>query len=188
MDDIEAFQGGAGVTRMVMLWCGSTEILMELDDVHKTLSSFEQGLKENHPAITPSMIYAYAALMSGVPFGNGAPNLTVDIPALLDLAVEKGVPVCGKDFKTGQTLMKTILTPGLKARMLGLHGWFSTNILGNRDGDVLHDPASFRTKERSKLSVLDYILQPNLYEDLYGAYDHKVHIHYYKSRRDNKER
>ena len=155
MDDIEAFQGGTGVTRMVMLWCGSTEILMELHDVHKTLRSFEQGLKEDHPAITPSMIYAYAALMSGMPFGNGAPNLTVDIPALLDLAAEKGVPVCGKDFKTGQTLMKTILAPALKARMLGLHGWFSTNILGNRDGDVLHDPASFRTKERSKLSVLD---------------------------------
>jgi len=187
MDDIEAFQGGAGVTRMVMLWCGSTEILMELDDVHKTLKSFEQGLKEDHPAITPSMIYAYAALMSGVPFGNGAPNLTVDIPALLDLATEKGVPVCGKDFKTGQTLMKTILAPGLKARMLGLHGWFSTNILGNRDGDVLHDPASFRTKEQSKLSVLDYILQPNLYEDLYSTYDHQVHIHYYKPRGDNKE-
>ena len=133
------------------------------------------------------MIYAYAALMSDVPFGNGAPNLTVDIPALLELAVERGLPVCGKDFKTGQTLMKTIVAPGLKARMLGLLGWFSTNILGNRDGDVLHDPESFRTKERSKLSVLDYILQPALYKDLYGSYEHQVHIHYYKPRQDNKE-
>jgi myo-inositol-1-phosphate synthase len=187
MEDIETFQGRHGVTRMVMLWCGSTEIFMESDDVHKTLRGFEKGLKENHAAITPSMIYAYAALMSGVPFGNGAPNLTVDIPALQDLATEKGVPICGKDFKTGQTLMKTIVAPGLKARMLGVHGWFSTNILGNRDGDVLHDPDSFRTKEQSKLSVLDYILQPDLYEDLYGNYEHQVHIHYYKPRGDNKE-
>ena len=131
---------------MVMLWCGSTEVFMELDDVHKTLRRFEDGLKHNHPAITPSMIYAYAALTSGVPFGNGAPNLCVDFPALLDLAADKGIPICGKDFKTGQTLMKTIVAPGLKARMLGVHGWFSTNILGNRDGDVLHDPDSFRTK------------------------------------------
>lgn len=187
MEDIETFRGQREVTRMVMLWCGSTEILMELDDVHKTLRSFEEGLKHDHPAITPSMIYAYAALMSGVPFGNGAPNLTVDIPALLELATDRGVPICGKDFKTGQTLMKTILAPALKARQLGLHGWFSTNILGNRDGDVLHDPDSFRTKERSKLSVLDYILQPDLNEDLYGQYEHQVHIHYYKPRGDNKE-
>ena len=187
MEDIETFQGLHGVSRMVMLWCGSTEIFMELDDVHKTRRGFEQGLKEDHPAITPSMIYAYAALMSGVPFGNGAPNLSVDIPALHELAMEKGVPICGKDFKTGQTLLKTIIAPGLKARMLGVHGWFSTNILGNRDGDVLHDPDSFRTKEQSKLSVLDYILQPDLYEDLYGNYEHQVHIHYYKPRGDNKE-
>ena len=160
---------------------------MELDDVHKTLRRFEDGLKHNHPAITPSMIYAYAALMSGVPFGNGAPNLCVDMPALMELAADKGIPICGKDFKTGQTLMKTIVAPGLKARMLGVHGWFSTNILGNRDGDVLHDPDSFRTKEHSKLSVLDYILQPDLYEELYGHYEHQVHIHYYKPRGDNKE-
>jgi myo-inositol-1-phosphate synthase len=187
MEDIEAFQDRSGATRMVMLWCGSTEIFMDLDDVHKTLQGFEEGMKSNHAAITPSMIYAYASLMSGVPFGNGAPNLTVDIPALQELASERGVPICGKDFKTGQTLMKTILAPGLKARTLGLHGWFSTNILGNRDGDVLHDPDSFRTKEHSKLSVLDYILQPELNEDLYGDYEHQVHIHYYKPRGDNKE-
>jgi len=187
MDDIEAFQDRSGATRMVMLWCGSTEIFMGLDDVHKTLQGFEEGMKTNHAAITPSMIYAYASLMSGIPFGNGAPNLTVDIPALQDLASDRGVPICGKDFKTGQTLLKTILAPGLKARTLGLHGWFSTNILGNRDGDVLHDPDSFRTKEHSKLSVLDYILQPELNEDLYGDYEHQVHIHYYKPRGDNKE-
>jgi myo-inositol-1-phosphate synthase len=187
MEDIEAFQDRSGATRMVMLWCGSTEIFMGLDDVHKTLRGFEDGMKSNHEAITPSMIYAYASLMSGVPFGNGAPNLTVDIPALQELASDRGVPICGKDFKTGQTLMKTILAPGLKARTLGLHGWFSTNILGNRDGDVLHDPDSFRTKEHSKLSVLDYILQPELNEDLYGDYEHQVHIHYYKPRGDNKE-
>jgi myo-inositol-1-phosphate synthase len=187
MEDIEAFQDRSGATRMVMLWCGSTEIFMDLDDVHKTLQGFEEGMKSNHAAITPSMIYAYASLMSGVPFGNGAPNLSVDIPALQELASDRGVPVCGKDFKTGQTLMKTILAPGLKARTLGLHGWFSTNILGNRDGDVLHDPDSFRTKEKSKLSVLEYILQPELNEDLYGDYEHQVHIHYYKPRGDNKE-
>ena len=187
MEDVESFRGRTGVHRMVMIWCGSTEIYMEPEDVHKTLRSFEEGLKNNHPAITPSMMYAYAALMSGIPFGNGAPNLTVDIPALLELAQDRGVPVCGKDFKTGQTLMKTIIAPALKARQLGLHGWFSTNILGNRDGDVLHDPDSFRTKEHSKLSVLDYILQPELNDDLYGQYEHQVHIHYYKPRGDNKE-
>lgn len=187
MEDVETFAGRHGTTRMVMLWCGSTEVFMELDEVHKTLRNFEDGLKNDHPAITPSMIYAYAALMSGVPFGNGAPNLTVDIPALLELADDRQVPVCGKDFKTGQTLMKTILAPALKARQLGLHGWFSSNILGNRDGDVLHDPSSFRTKEHSKLSVLEYILQPELNEELYGDYEHQVHIHYYKPRGDNKE-
>ncbi len=187
MEDIETFQGRHGVRRMVMIWCGSTEVFMELDDVHKTLRGFEQGLKDDHVGISPSMIYAYAALKMGVPFANGAPNLCVEIPALLELADDQRVPVCGKDFKTGQTLMKTIVAPGLKARQLGLHGWFSTNILGNRDGDVLHDPASFRTKEHSKLSVLDYILQPGLYEDLYGDYEHQVHIHYYKPRGDNKE-
>jgi myo-inositol-1-phosphate synthase len=187
LEDIETFQGQHGLTRLVMVWCGSTEIFMDLADVHKTLKSFEEGLKQNHPAISSSMVYAYAALQSGIPFANGAPNLAVDIPALLELAEARGVPVAGKDFKTGQTLLKTVVAPGLKARMLGLNGWFSTNILGNRDGDVLHDPGSFRTKEHSKLSALDYILQPEVYEDLYGQYEHQVHIHYYKPRGDNKE-
>lgn len=187
LEDIETFQGQHGLTRLVMVWCGSTEIFMDLADVHKTLKSFEEGLKQNHPDISSSMIYAYAALQSGIPFANGAPNLAVDIPALLELAEARGVPVAGKDFKTGQTLLKTVVAPGLKARMLGLSGWFSTNILGNRDGDVLHDPGSFRTKEHSKLSALDYILQPEVYEDLYGQYEHQVHIHYYKPRGDNKE-
>ena len=185
--DIESFKRKHRLKRAVMVWCGSTETYMEPKRVHASLEAFERALRENSPDISSSMIYAYAALMSGVPFGNGAPNLTVDIPALLELAAEKGVPICGKDFKTGQTLMKTIIAPALKARMLGVHGWFSTNILGNRDGEVLHDPDSFRTKERSKLSVLEYILQPELYEDLYGTYDHQVHIHYYKPRGDKKE-
>jgi myo-inositol-1-phosphate synthase len=144
-------------------------------------------MRDNDHAIAPSMIYAYAALSKGIPFANGAPNLTVDIPALTQLAQEKGVPICGKDFKTGQTLMKTILAPGLKSRMLGLSGWFSTNILGNRDGEVLDDPESFKTKEESKLSVLDQILQPELYPDLYKDFTHKVRIHYYPPRGDNKE-
>ena len=170
-----------------MLWCGSTEVFLETESVHMTLQRFEAGLKDNHPAITPNMIYAYAALMEGVPFGNGAPNLAVDIPALQELAHEAGVPICGKDFKTGQTLMKTIVAPGLKARALGLHGWFSTNILGNRDGDVLHDPASFQTKAHSKLSVLDCILEPDVYPELYADYEHQVHINYYKTRGDDKE-
>src|SRR5437764_5928518 len=187
MEDIEMFRGQHEVTRLVMLWCGSTEVLTELDDVHKTLHSFEEGLKNDHPAITPSMIYAYASLMSGVPFGNGAPNLTVDIPALLELAIDRGVPVCGKDFKTGQTLMKTIIAPALKARQLGLHGWFSTNILGNRDGEVLDDPTSFKSKEVTKLGVLDYILQPETYRSLYGNLFHKVRIEYYPPRGDAKE-
>ncbi|HDI51352.1 MAG TPA: inositol-3-phosphate synthase, partial [Bacteroidetes bacterium] len=156
-------------------------------DVHKSIEAFEQGLKQNHPGIAPSMIYAYAALKSGVPFINGAPNLTTDIPALASLAVEKGVPIGGKDFKTGQTLMKTIVAPGLKARLLGLRGWFSTNILGNRDGEVLDDPESFKTKEESKLSVLEYILQPDLYPELYSNFYHKVRINYYPPRGDNKE-
>lgn len=186
-EDIEGFRRMHGTTRMVMLWCGSTEIFMQAESVHTTLQRFEKGLKNNHPAITPNMIYAYASLMEGVPFGNGAPNLAVEIPALQELAHETGVPVCGKDFKTGQTLMKTILAPGLKARALGLHGWFSTNILGNRDGEVLHDPASFQTKEHSKLSVLDSILQPEVHPELYGDYEHQVHIHYYKTRGDDKE-
>lgn len=186
-EDIAGFKRQQGTARLVMLWCGSTEIFMEADPVHTTLRRFEAGLKDSHPAITPNMIYAYASLMEGVPFGNGAPNLAVEIPALQELAHENSVPICGKDFKTGQTLMKTIVAPGLKARALGLHGWFSTNILGNRDGEVLHDPASFQTKARSKLSALDYILEPEVHPELYGDYEHQVHIHYYKTRGDDKE-
>lgn len=187
MDDIERFRTQEGLDRLVMVWCASTEVFMRQEAVHQDIRSFEKGLKENHPAIAPSMIYAYAAIMSGVPFANGAPNLTVDIPALIELAREKRVPIAGKDFKTGQTLMKTIIAPGLKARLLGLDGWFSTNILGNRDGEVLDDPESFKTKEESKLSVLEYILQPELYPELYGNFYHKVRINYYPPRRDNKE-
>ncbi|MGQ9559437.1 MAG: inositol-3-phosphate synthase [Candidatus Oleimicrobiaceae bacterium] len=187
MDDIERFRTQEGLDRLVMVWCASTEVFMRQEAVHQDIRSFEKGLKENHPAIAPSMIYAYAAIMSGVPFANGAPNLTVDVPALIQLAREKRVPIAGKDFKTGQTLMKTIIAPGLKARLLGLDGWFSTNILGNRDGEVLDDPESFKTKEESKLSVLEYILQPELYPELYGNFYHKVRINYYPPRRDNKE-
>ncbi|MBI3663327.1 MAG: inositol-3-phosphate synthase [Acidobacteria bacterium] len=186
-EDILAFQKNSGVSRTVMVWCGSTEIYMKQHPVHASLAKFERAMKENHAAIAPSMLYAYAALQSGVPFANGAPNLTVDIPALQELAQEKHVPLCGKDFKTGQTLMKTILAPGFKARMLGLNGWFSTNILGNRDGEVLDDPESFKTKEESKLGVLEYILQPHLYPQLYGKIHHKVRINYYPPRGDNKE-
>nr|MBA3806626.1 inositol-3-phosphate synthase [Acidobacteriota bacterium] len=173
--------------RLVMVWAASTEIFLKHHAVYKTLKSFEQAMRDNHKAIAPSMIYAYAALKSGVPFANGAPNLTVDVPAMMDLANQNNVPVCGKDFKTGQTLMKTILAPGLKSRMLGLHGWYSTNILGNRDGEVLDDPESFKTKEESKLSVLEYILQPELYPKLYKDFSHVVRINYYPPRGDNKE-
>jgi myo-inositol-1-phosphate synthase len=187
MDDIEQFRTKNKLSRMVMVWCGSTEIFLKPEPVHETLASFEKAMRDNDPAIAPSMVYAYAALSKGIPFANGAPNLTVDIPALTQLAQDKGVPICGKDFKTGQTLMKTILAPGLKSRMLGLSGWFSTNILGNRDGEVLDDPDSFKTKEESKLSVLDQILQPELYPDLYRDFTHKVRIHYYPPRGDNKE-
>jgi myo-inositol-1-phosphate synthase len=187
MEDIERFRSEHALDRMVMVWCASTEVFIRPSAVHQDIASFEKGLKENDPAIAPSMIYAYASLMSGVPFANGAPNLTVDIPALVQLAREKRVPIAGKDFKTGQTLMKTIIAPGLKARLLGLDGWFSTNILGNRDGEVLDDPDSFKTKEESKLSVLEYILQPELYPELYGNFYHKVRINYYPPRRDNKE-
>src|SRR5215470_5903940 len=165
MDDIEQFRKANNLSRLVMIWCGSTEVYMKPEAAHASIQSFEKALRENDPAIAPSMIYAYAALCKRIPFANGAPNLTVDIPALTQLAQEKGVPICGKDFKTGQTLMKTILAPGLKSRMLGLNGWFSTNILGNRDGEVLDDPESFKTKEESKLSVLEQILQPELYPD-----------------------
>jgi len=187
MEDIRNFKEIHGLDRLVMIWCASTEVYLEPDVVHQTLKAFEQAMKDNHPAIAPSMIYAYAAIASGVPFANGAPNLTVDIPALIEYAKEKKVPIAGKDFKTGQTLMKTILAPGLKARLLGLNGWFSTNILGNRDGEVLDDPESFKTKEESKLSVLEHILQPELYPDLYQDFYHKVRINYYPPRGDNKE-
>jgi myo-inositol-1-phosphate synthase len=187
MEDIRAFQKSSGASRMVMIWCGSTEAFLKLADVHKTLTGFEKGLRTSDPQIAPSMIYAYAALKMGIPFANGAPNLTVDIPALLELARRQRLPVCGKDFKTGQTLMKTVIAPGLKARLLGLRGWFSTNILGNRDGEVLDDPASFRTKEESKLSALEYILQPQIYPALYKDFYHKVRINYYPPRLDNKE-
>jgi myo-inositol-1-phosphate synthase len=185
--DIEKFRADNGCDRLVMVWCGSTEAYQEVSDVHLSVAAFEQGLRDNDPNISPSQIYAYAALLSGVPFANGAPNLSVDIPAMRQLATERGVPIAGKDFKTGQTLMKTILAPGLKARMLGLRGWYSTNILGNRDGEVLDDPENFKTKEVSKLGVLDTILQPEVYGDLYGNIDHVVRINYYPPRGDNKE-
>lgn len=186
-DDITLFQKRHNLSRTVMIWCGSTEIFLKPAPVHQTIQSFEQGLKNNDPAIAPSMVYAYAAIKSGIAYANGAPNLSVDIPALVDLARERNVPVGGKDFKTGQTMMKTLLSPGLKARMIGLSGWFSTNILGNRDGEVLDDPDAFKTKEESKLSVLEHILQPKLYPDLYSNYTHKVRINYYPPRGDNKE-
>jgi myo-inositol-1-phosphate synthase len=187
MDDIDAFKQEHNLQRMVMCWCASTEVFLERDQVHETMNDFEMGLKNNHPAISSSMIYAYAALSMGVPFANGAPNLTIDIPALQELADKNRVPLSGKDFKTGQTLIKTIIAPGLKARMIGIHGWFSSNILGNRDGEVLDEPSSFKTKEESKLSVLSYILQPHLYPDLYKDLYHKVRINYYPPRGDNKE-
>jgi len=187
VDDIEQFRRRSGVARCVMVWCGSTEVYAEPSAAHETLPAFERALEESSPEISPSMIYAYAAIRSGVPFANGAPNLTVDIPALSEMARQAGVPIAGKDFKTGQTLMKTIIAPGLRARVLGLNGWFSTNILGNRDGEVLDDPGSFRTKEVSKTSVLDAILQPELYPELYGDYFHKVRIEYYPPRGDAKE-
>jgi myo-inositol-1-phosphate synthase len=186
-EDIRNFRKKSKADRLVMVWCGSTEIFLRPEAVHKDLKSFEKGMRANDPAIAPSMLYAYAAISEGVPFANGAPNLTVDIPALEEYAKAKEVPIGGKDFKTGQTLMKTILAPGFKARMLGLNGWFSTNILGNRDGEVLDDPGSFKTKEESKLGALEYILQPSLYPNLYGKIHHKVRINYYPPRGDNKE-
>jgi myo-inositol-1-phosphate synthase len=186
-DDIQEFQKKNRVERTVVVWCGSTEIFLKPHAAHATPEKFVAAMKENHPAIAPSMLYAWAAITSGVPFANGAPNLTVDIPALTQLAREHNVPLCGKDFKTGQTLMKTILAPGFKARLLGMDGWFSTNILGNRDGEVLDDPESFKTKEESKLGVLEYILQPKLYPNLYGKIHHMVRINYYPPRGDNKE-
>jgi myo-inositol-1-phosphate synthase len=186
-DDIRTFKKKNRLDRLVMVWCGSTEIFLKAEPVHQDLQSFEKGMKTNHPAIAPSMLYAYAAISEGVPFANGAPNLTVDVPAIEEFAKLRNVPIVGKDFKTGQTLMKTVLAPGLKARMLGLHGWFSTNILGNRDGEVLDDPGSFKTKEESKLGALEYILQPKIYPELYRDFYHKVRINYYPPRGDNKE-
>jgi len=187
MEDIARFKAETSAERLVMIWCGSTEIFLQKSEVHQSLAAFEKGLRENHPAIAPSMIYAYAALKSDIPFAMGAPNLCVDFPAMWELAKMQNLPIAGKDFKTGQTLLKTIIAPGLKARMLGLKGWFSTNILGNRDGEVLDDPESFKTKEESKLSVLEQILQPEKYPDLYDKFYHKVRINYYPPRGDNKE-
>jgi myo-inositol-1-phosphate synthase len=186
-DDIQDFKKSSGAERLVMIWCGSTETFIQPGKVHKSVAAFEKGLLASDANIAPSMIYAYAALKEGVPFANGAPNLTLDIPAMLDLSKQNDAPICGKDYKTGQTLIKTILAPGFKARMIGLNGWFSTNILGNRDGEVLDDPGSFKTKEESKLSVLEHILQPELYPELYGNICHKVRINYYPPRGDNKE-
>lgn len=187
MKDISDFVSKNKAERAVMCWCGSTEVYIEETDVHKSLKKFEEGLKKNSPYISPSMIYAYASLKMKIPYANGAPNLSVDIPALIELSQLNNVPIAGKDFKTGQTLMKTIIAPGLKARMLGVRGWYSTNILGNRDGLVLDDEGSFKTKEKSKKSVLDTILEPELYPDLYGNVYHKVRIDYYPPRGDAKE-
>jgi len=186
-EDIRRFKSENNLDRMVTVWCGSTEIFIPETEVHQTLTAFEKGMKENHIEIAPSMLYAYASVAEGVPYINGAPNLSVDMPAIWELAAKNNVPLCGKDFKTGQTMIKTVLSPMIKSRMLGLDGWYSTNILGNRDGEVLDDPESFKTKEESKLSVIDSILQPELYPELYGDYDHKVRINYYKPRGDNKE-
>jgi myo-inositol-1-phosphate synthase len=187
MDDISQFQYAHDCERLVMVWCGSTEKYIETSAVHETIEAFEKGLKENDPNIAPSMIYAYAAIKMGIPFLNGAPNLTCDIPALIELSKQTETPIGGKDFKTGQTLMKTILAPGLQARALGVKGWFSTNILGNRDGYVLDEPDNFRTKEVSKLSVLEDILRPDLSPELYSELYHKIRINYYPPHGDNKE-
>jgi len=185
--DIRDFKSKHKCDRVVMVWCASTEIYIKPGPQHATLEQFEKAMDRNDEAIAPSMLYAWAAIMEGVPHANGAPNLAVDTPALQELAIARGVPIAGKDFKTGQTWMKTVIAPGLKARMLGLEGWYSTNILGNRDGEVLDDPASFKTKEESKLSVLHTILQPELYPELYNGFSHVVRINYYPPRGDNKE-
>ncbi len=187
MADIERFRTENECDRLVMVWCASTEAYQEPSDVHRSIDAFEAGLKANDANISPSQIYAYAALMSGVPIANGAPNLTLDLPCMVELSEREGVPIAGKDFKTGQTLMKTLISPGLKARMLGVRGWYSTNILGNRDGMVLDAPENFQTKETSKLGVLDTILQPDVYPELYGDIEHKVRIDYYPPRGDDKE-
>lgn len=187
IEEIARFKSENNCDRLVIVWAASTEIFLEPSEIHQSIESFEKALYDSDERISPSMIYAYAAIKAGVPFANGAPNLTVDIPALTKLAEQNNVPICGKDFKTGQTLMKTILAPGLKSRMLGLDGWYSTNILGNRDGEVLDDPENFKTKEESKLSVLEHILQPEVYPDLYDGFSHVVRINYYPPRGDNKE-
>jgi myo-inositol-1-phosphate synthase len=186
-DDIRQFRKSSGASRLITIWCGSTETYIEPSAAHQSVKAFEKALTKNDENIAPSMIYAYASLMEGVPFANGAPNLTVDVPAMLELSKDREAPICGKDFKTGQTLMKTVLAPAFKARLLGLSGWYSTNILGNRDGEVLDDPGSFKTKEESKLGVLEHILQPSIYPELYGDIFHKVRINYYPPRGDNKE-
>lgn len=186
-EDIRNFKKENNVNELVTIWCGSTEIYLKAGEVHSSIEKFEEGLKNNHEDIAPSMMYAWASLLENAPYINGAPNLSVDMPAVWELAVKKGLPIAGKDFKTGQTMVKTVIAPMLKVRMLGLDGWFSTNILGNRDGEVLDDPASFKTKEESKLSVIDSILQPELYPELYGNVYHKVRINYYPPRKDNKE-
>jgi myo-inositol-1-phosphate synthase len=186
-DDIQRFKTTHRLDRLVMIWCGSTEIYLTETPAHASVAAFEKALADNDPAIPSSMVYAYAAIKEGIPYANAAPNLSADVPALLELAAQSGAPVAGKDLKTGQTWMKTVVAPGLKARLLGVQGWYSTNILGNRDGEVLDDPESFKTKEESKKSVLDYILQPNLYPDLYQKLCHVVRINYYPPRGDNKE-
>jgi myo-inositol-1-phosphate synthase len=185
--DIRDFKAKHGCDRLVMVWCASTEVFIAPGPTHQTMATLEKAMDANDPTIAPSMLYAYAAIMEGVPYANGAPNLSCDVPALEALAREKGVPIGGKDFKTGQTMLKTVLAPMFKARMLGVAGWYSTNILGNRDGEVLDDPESFKTKEESKLGVLEHTLQPKLYPDLYGNIFHKVRINYYPPRGDNKE-
>jgi myo-inositol-1-phosphate synthase len=185
--DIREFKSKHGLDRVVCVWCASTETYIKPGPQHATVEQFEKAMDRNDDAIAPSMLYAWACIMEGVPFANGAPNLAVDTPALIELALDRGVPISGKDFKTGQTWMKTVIAPGLKARMLGLAGWYSTNILGNRDGEVLDDPASFKTKEESKLSVLHTILQPEIYPELYDRFSHVVRINYYPPRGDNKE-
>jgi myo-inositol-1-phosphate synthase len=185
--DIQKFQKDHGLSRLVMVWCGSTEVYLTESPVHATIESLEKGLEASDDAIPSSMIYAYAAIKEGIPYANAAPNLSADIPALIQLAQQTGSPMCGKDLKTGQTLIKTIIAPGLKSRLIGVEGWYSTNILGNRDGEVLDDPESFKTKEESKKSVLDYIFQPNLYPELYKELHHVVRINYYPPRGDNKE-
>lgn len=187
MKDIEKFKKDNDCDRLVMVWCGSTEIYIKESEVHQSLAALEKGMEENHKDIPPSMIYAYAAIKMGIPYANGAPNLSCDVPAMVELAKKTGTPIAGKDFKTGQTLMKTVIAPGLKARAIGIEGWFSTNILGNRDGEVLDDPDNFKSKEVSKLGVLEDILEPHLHPELYGNLYHKVRINYYPPRGDNKE-